>query len=73
MIDVATAYQHVLEVLATNLVDYWVRASGCSNVLLSGGVTVNVKMNQRIFDVPGVSNIIVYPNMGDGGSGRASL
>ena len=69
MIDVAAAYQHVLEVVATNLVDYWVRKTGCANVVLSGGVTANVKMNQRIFEVPGVENIFVYPNMGDGGCG----
>ncbi len=69
MIDVAAAYQHVLEVVAMNLVDYWVRATGCSNVVLSGGVTANVKMNQRIFEVPEVEQIFVYPNMGDGGCG----
>ena len=66
MIDVAAAYQHVLEVVATNLVDYWVRKTGCTKVVLSGGVTANVKMNQRIFEVPGVEQIFVYPNMGDG-------
>ena len=69
MIDVAAAYQHVLEVVATNLVDYWVRKTGCTNVVLSGGVTANVKMNQRIFEIPGVENLFVYPNMGDGGCG----
>lgn len=69
MIDVAAAYQYVLEVVSTNLVEYRVRKIGCSNVVLSGGVTANVKMNQRIFEIPGVENIFVYPNMGDGGCG----
>ncbi len=69
MIDVAAAYQHVLEKLATDLVAYWVQQTGARNVVLSGGVTANVKMNQRIHEVDGVEGLFVYPNMGDGGCG----
>ena len=68
-IDVAAAYQYVLEVVAQNLVRHWVRETGCDAVVLSGGVTANVKMNQRIHEVEGVERIFVYPNMGDGGCG----
>lgn len=68
-IDVAAAYQNVLEVVAQELVSYWIKKTGCSNVVLSGGVTANVKMNQRIYEVEGVEKIFVYPNMGDGGCG----
>jgi carbamoyltransferase len=69
MIDVAAAYQHVLEVVATDLVRHWVRETGCGNVVLSGGVTANVKMNQRIHELDEVERTFVYPNMGDGGCG----
>ncbi len=69
MVDVAAAWQWVLEQVACRLVKYWVDALGCSNVVLSGGVTANVKMNQRIHEVDGVEGIFVYPNMGDGGCG----
>ncbi|MCY2959441.1 MAG: carbamoyltransferase [Planctomycetota bacterium] len=69
MIDVAAAYQHVLEVVATDLVRHWVRETGCGNVVLSGGVTANVKMNQRIHEIDEVEQTFVYPNMGDGGCG----
>ena len=69
MIDVAAAYQYVLEVVATRLVRHWVHATGCANVVLSGGVTANVKLNQRIHEIAGVEQIFVYPNMGDGGCG----
>ncbi len=69
MIDVAAAYQHVLEVVATDLVRHWVRETGCGNVVLSGGVTANVKMNQRIHEIDEVESTFVYPNMGDGGCG----
>ena len=71
-IDVAAAYQHVLEVVATNFVKYWVDKTGIDTIVLSGGVTANVKLNQRIFEIEGVNNIFVYPNMGDGGCGTGA-
>jgi carbamoyltransferase len=69
MIDVAAAWQWVLEQVACKLVSYWADTLGCKNVVLSGGVTANVKMNQRIHEIEGVEGIYVYPNMGDGGCG----
>ena len=69
MVDVAAAWQWVLEQVACRLVKYWVDTLGCSKVVLSGGVTANVKMNQRIHEIDGVDGIYVYPNMGDGGCG----
>ena len=68
-VDVAAAYQHVLEIVASELVAHWVRETGCRNVVLSGGVTANVKMNQRIHEIEGVEGTFIYPNMGDGGCG----
>jgi carbamoyltransferase len=38
-------------------------------VVLSGGVVANVKLNQRIRELPGVDRIFIHPNMGDGGCG----
>ena len=71
-IDVAAAYQHVLEVVATRFVRYWVQKTGLTSVVLSGGVTANVKLNQRIFEIPEVERVFVYPNMGDGGCGTGA-
>ena len=71
-IDVAAAYQYALEVVATNYVRYWVEKTGIDTVVLSGGVTANVKLNQRIFEIEGVHHIFVYPNMGDGGCGTGA-
>ncbi len=68
-IDLAAAWQHVLEVVAVNLVRHWVRETRCDAVVLSGGVTANVKMNQRIHEIDEVERTFVYPNMGDGGCG----
>src|SRR5262249_41550894 len=36
-------------------------------LVLAGGVFANVKLNQRLREVPGVESVYVFPNMGDGG------
>lgn len=69
MVDVAAAYQKALEVVAADVVRHWVGVTGCDALVLSGGVTANVKMNQRLHEVDGVERIFVDPNMGDGGCG----
>lgn len=68
-VDLAAAWQHVLEVVATGLVEHWAAETGCGHLVLSGGVTANVKMNQRLHAAKGVEQTFVYPNMGDGGCG----
>ena len=69
MVDVAAAWQAVLEQAARSVVEHWLKATGSDAVVLSGGVTANVKMNQRIHELEAVGRIFVYPNMGDGGCG----
>jgi carbamoyltransferase len=71
-IDVAAAYQRVLEIVACNYVSHWLKQTGCDTVVLSGGVAANVKMNQRIYEIEGVKHLFVYPNMGDGGCGTGA-
>lgn len=68
-VDIAAAYQDVLERIATRYIQHYVDQTGIDTVVLSGGVTANVKMNQRIFEIPAVNRIFIYPNMGDGGCG----
>jgi carbamoyltransferase len=68
MVDVAAAWQHVLEVLAAEVVAHWVKQTGCDSLVLSGGVAANVKMNQRLHAVPGVRRTFIDPDMGDGGT-----
>lgn len=71
-IDVAAAYQRALEVVATNYVRHYVEHTDIDTVVLAGGVAANVKLNQRLFEIPGVQRIFVYPNMGDGGCGTGA-
>lgn len=70
--DVAAAYQYVLEEVTRRVVGHWIAKTGLTNVALSGGVNANVKLNQRIREIPGVSSVFVYPNMGDGGCGTGA-
>jgi carbamoyltransferase len=71
-IDVAAAYQHVLEYVAAQYVSYYLRQTGLKNIVLSGGVVANVKLNQRLREIPGVEQFFVHPNMGDGGCGTGA-
>ena len=71
-IDVAAAYQRVLEEVATAYVSPYVRQTGLPNLVLSGGVFANVKLNQRLREIDGVEQIFIHPNMGDGGCGTGA-
>jgi carbamoyltransferase len=71
-IDVAAAYQHVLEIVATQYVSHYLRQTGLRNLVLSGGVVANVKLNQRLRELAGVERIFIHPNMGDGGCGTGA-
>lgn len=71
-IDVAAAYQRVLEEVAVAYVTRHLRRTGLRNVVLSGGVVANVKLNQRLREIDGVERIFIHPNMGDGGCGTGA-
>jgi len=71
-IDVAAAYQRALEVVTTNYVRHYVEHTDIDTVVLAGGVAANVKLNQRLFESPGVRRMFIYPNMGDGGCGTGA-
>ena len=71
-IDVAAAYQRALEIIAANYVRHYVQQTGIDAVVLAGGVAANVKLNQRIFEIPELKRIFIYPNMGDGGCGTGA-
>lgn len=71
-IDVAAAYQAVLEEVVRRYVLHYVEQTGHDTLVLSGGVTANVKMNQRLFELPGIRRVYIHPNMGDGGCGTGA-
>jgi carbamoyltransferase len=62
---VAGALQHFTESLLTTWVTNAVEATGISQIAFSGGVSMNVKANKAIADLPCVSNVFIPPSGGD--------
>ncbi len=65
--QIAAALQLNLEEQICAFVSHWVQRTGRRNLALAGGVFANVKLNQRIHELPEVEDLFIYPNMGDGG------
>ncbi|HZE87981.1 MAG TPA: carbamoyltransferase C-terminal domain-containing protein [Verrucomicrobiae bacterium] len=65
--DLSAAFQRVLEETVTLAIRRAVEATGQKNIILAGGVCANVKMNQRIQGIPGVTGVSIHPGMGDTG------
>jgi carbamoyltransferase len=65
--EIAAAAQNILEEVTLDFVKHWVAQTKCGDVALAGGVFANVKLNQRIAELPEVNSIWVVPHMGDGG------
>lgn len=67
--DIAAACQRVLEDVATHYIARWVKRTGVNAVACAGGVFANVKLNQRVMEIPEVERLFVFPAMGDSGVG----
>lgn len=65
--DIAAGLQKALEKAVVECVSNYCRNTGISKVALAGGVFANVKVNQRILEIPEVSEVFIHPNMGDAG------
>jgi carbamoyltransferase len=65
----AYAYQHVLEEVLVNYVAHYVRQTGARNLCMAGGVCANVRLNQKLHEIPEIEKIFIFPHMSDGGLG----
>ncbi len=65
--DIAAALQKRLEDVMIKFVKYYVEKIKVYDLALAGGVFANVKLNQKILELPEVNSVFIYPNMGDGG------
>ncbi len=65
--QVSSALQRNLEEEVCKFVAWWVAETGRTHLALAGGTFANVKLNQRLHQLPGVGDMFIYPNMGDGG------
>jgi len=66
--DVAAGVQKFVEDCLVRQVSSFVRETGETQLCLSGGIFANVKLNQRLREIPGIENVYIHPNMGDGGN-----
>jgi carbamoyltransferase len=65
--DVAAAVQQRLEDVFIPYVETALAESGINDVVLAGGVFGNVKLTQRIVELPSVGRVFVHPAMNDHG------
>jgi carbamoyltransferase len=66
--NVSAAAQKLLEDVVVNLVRRFLAATGMRRVALNGGVFANVKLNQRIAQLPEVDSVFIFPAMSDTGN-----
>jgi carbamoyltransferase len=66
--DIAAAAQVILEDNVVAFVKAFIEETGIYDVQLAGGIFANVKVNQRVAEIPGVKSVFIHPNMGDGGT-----
>lgn len=71
--DVAAWAQEILERHVVEIARWWLKETGLRNIVVSGGVVANVKLNQRLHEIDGVDRVFVFPNMGDGGLGLGAI
>ena len=65
--EVAAAAQKTIEDAVCDYVTHWITETGIADVAVAGGIFANVKLNQRVAELPTVHSLWVYPHMGDGG------
>lgn len=63
--NIAGAAQHFLEERVLEWTLSWIRRTGINRVALAGGVFMNVKLNQRIGELPEVEKLHVVPSASD--------
>ncbi|HEU5181795.1 MAG TPA: carbamoyltransferase C-terminal domain-containing protein [Candidatus Polarisedimenticolia bacterium] len=68
----AAAWQETLEKVVVDYLKPFLREHRADCVALAGGVVANVKLNQRIAEMEGVSRVFVYPAMNDSGTGAGA-
>jgi carbamoyltransferase len=65
--DISAVFQRRFEEAFIELAKNAYEEFKIENLVLAGGVFSNVKLNQRLFELPGIKRIHIFPNMTDGG------
>lgn len=67
--DISASVQAHAEELVTELVRYWLAQTGHPDVAMAGGVMANVRINQKVHELPEVERCFIHPGMSDVGMG----
>jgi carbamoyltransferase len=65
--DLAASIQSYTEQVVVDLIGYWLGQTRHGHLALAGGLFSNVKINQRVHEIPGVESTYVHPGMSDEG------
>jgi carbamoyltransferase len=65
--DLSASMQEHLEDVCVKFVRHWIGRTGLGRLAIAGGVVSNVKLNQRLNEIPEVKEVYVFPAMGDEG------
>ena len=65
--DIAAGLQKWFEDVCSQYVKNALTKYPASKVAMAGGAFANVKLNQRIAEIPEVKKVYIHPHMGDGG------
>ncbi len=65
--NIAAEAQRVLEEQTMHIILPWLQKEGTTSLSCAGGVFLNVKLNQRIWESEKVTNHHIFPNAGDSG------
>lgn len=65
--NIAAEAQRILEEQATDIIFAWLEKENIKNLCCAGGVFLNVKLNQMIWNSDKVKNHHIFPNAGDAG------
>lgn len=71
--DIAAAAQKRLEDVFKELIRFYIEKTRIRDIVVSGGVFGNVKLNQHVFEMPEVENLYVHPGMSDCGLSMGAL
>lgn len=65
--DIAAGVQSVFEEVCVDVVHRWIKRTGACHISLCGGAFANVKLCQRIAELPELTSLYVPPATGDDG------
>tara|TARA_B100000780_G_C21102011_1_gene444768 strand:- start:8 stop:1780 length:1773 start_codon:yes stop_codon:yes gene_type:complete len=63
--NICGAIQKMTEKLIVEWVNFWIKKQSIKNIIVSGGVFMNIKANKELLDLDTVHSLFVVPSSGD--------